>query len=65
MIWRIPCRRRFRNEPVFDSAKIEPRIERARAAYKSGDEGFASEILAELEAEGHLDPRITCSSHAD
>lgn len=48
-----------RNEPVFDTAKIEQRIERAKTAYKSGDEGFASEILAELEAEGHLDPRIT------
>ena len=48
-----------RNEPVFDTAKIEQRIERAKSAYKSGDEGFASEILAELEAEGHLDPRIT------
>ena len=49
----------LRNESVFDSAKIEQRIERAKSAYKSGDEGFASEILAELEAEGHLDPRIT------
>ena len=49
----------LRNEPVFDSVKIEQRIERAKAAYKSGDEAFASEILAELEAEGHLDPRIT------
>ena len=48
-----------RNEPVFDTVKIEQRIERAKAAYKSGDEAFASEILAELEAEGHLDPRIT------
>jgi len=48
-----------RNEPVFDSSKIEPRIERARVAYKNGDEGFASEILSELESEGHLDPRIT------
>jgi serine/threonine protein kinase len=48
-----------RNEPVFDSSKIEPRIERARAAFKSGDEVFASEILAELESEGNLDPRIT------
>ena len=48
-----------RNEPVFDTAKIEQRIERAKSAYKTGDEGFASEILAELEAEGHLDPRIT------
>lgn len=49
----------FRNEPVFDAAKIEPRIERAKSAFKSGDDGFASEILAELEAEGNLDPRIT------
>lgn len=48
-----------RNEAVFDSAKIEPRVERAKAAFRGGDEGFASEILAELEAEGHLDPRIT------
>jgi len=51
--------RAARNETIFDSAKIEPRIERARVAYKSGDEGFASEILSELESEGHLDPRIT------
>ena len=49
----------FRNEPVFDAAKIVPRIERARAELKSGDPASASEILAELEAEGHLDPRIT------
>jgi len=48
-----------RNEPVFDSARIEPRIERAKVAFRSGDDGFASEILAELEAEGNLDPRIT------
>ena len=51
--------RALRNEEVFDSAKIEQRIERAKNAYKSGDEAFASEILGELEAEGHLDPRIT------
>jgi len=49
----------LRNEPVFDAARIEPRIDRAKAAFKRGDEAFASEILAELEAEGHLDPRIT------
>ena len=49
----------LRNEPVFDSVKIEQRIDRAKSAYKTGDEAFASEILAELEAEGHLDPRIT------
>ena len=51
--------RALRNEPVFDSVRIEQRIERAKSAYKSGDEAFASEILLELEAEGHLDPRIT------
>ncbi len=51
--------RAVRNESVFDTAKIEQRIERAKTAYKSGDEAFASEILSELEAEGHLDPRIT------
>jgi len=49
----------LRNEQVFDTVKIEQRVERAKTAYKSGDEAFASEILAELEAEGHLDPRIT------
>jgi len=49
----------LRNEPVFDLGKIEPRIERAKAAFKRGDEAFASEILSELEAEGHVDPRIT------
>ncbi|MBO0912458.1 MAG: protein kinase, partial [Acidobacteria bacterium] len=49
----------LRNEPVFDPVKIEPRIDRAKAAFKRGDEAFASEILAELEAEGHVDPRIT------
>src|SRR5262249_8858222 len=48
-----------RNETVFDPARIEPRVERARSAFKNGDEVFASEILAELEAEGNLDPRIT------
>lgn len=49
----------FRNEPIFAAAKIGPRIERAKAAFKSGDEVFASDILAEIEAEGNLDPQIT------
>ena len=51
--------RAARNETVFDSAKIEPRIERAKAAFRNGDYAFASEILEQLEAEGNLDPRIT------
>ncbi len=49
----------YRNESVFDAQKIQPRIERAKAAFKSGDDVFASEILGELEAEGNLDPQIT------
>jgi serine/threonine-protein kinase len=49
----------YRNEPIFDPSKIQPRIERAKAAFKSGDDVFASEILAEVEAEGNLDPQIT------
>src|SRR5215472_13785636 len=53
-----PLQKAFRNEAVFDRTKFEPRLERAKAALKT-DEVFASEILAELEAEGHLDPRIT------
>ena len=49
----------YRNEPIFDRAKIQPRIERAKASLKGGDEIFASEVLAELESEGNLDPEIT------
>ncbi len=42
----------------FDSEKIKPRLERAQQSYERGDYEFASEILAELEAEGHLDQGI-------
>jgi serine/threonine-protein kinase len=50
-----------RNEPIerFETSKILPRIERARNAFGGGDCAFASEILAELEAEGNVDPEIT------
>jgi len=50
----------LRNEPIesFDSARIQPRIERASKAFESGDHQFASEILTELESEGHLDPAM-------
>lgn len=50
-----------RNEPIemFDQARIQPRIERARKAFDSGDHQFANEILSELEAEGHVDTSIT------
>jgi serine/threonine-protein kinase len=49
------------NQPIerFDRAKIQPRIERARKAHDEGDYQFASEILAELEVEGDVDPEMT------
>ena len=48
------------NQPIesFDSAKIQPRIDRAAKAFNSGDLQFASEILTELESEGHLLPEM-------
>src|SRR2546421_1478374 len=50
----------FRNEPLeyFDSARIKPRLERAVKSFEEGDYQFASEVLAELEAEGQLDQDI-------
>jgi len=50
----------LREEPIelFDPARIQPRIRRARNAYEQKDYQFASEILNELEAEGNLDPDI-------
>ncbi len=51
----------LRNEPLefFDQARVQPRIERAARAYEEGDLAYASELLAELEAEGHLAPEIS------
>jgi eukaryotic-like serine/threonine-protein kinase len=48
------------NDPIefFDPTRIRPRIERATNAFEQGDLQFASEILGELESEGHLDPAI-------
>jgi serine/threonine-protein kinase len=50
----------LRNEPLpyFDSAKIKPRLDRAVRSFEQGDYAFASEILSEMEAEGHLDQEI-------
>lgn len=49
-----------RNEPLeyFDATRIKPRLERAVKSFELGDYVFASEVLAELEAEGHLDQEI-------
>jgi serine/threonine protein kinase len=50
----------LRNDPIelFDAARIQPRIDRAVKAFESGDNQFASEILTELESEGHLVPAM-------
>jgi serine/threonine-protein kinase len=50
----------LRNEPLecFDSSKIKPRLQRAATSFEEGDYVFASEVLSELEAEGHLDHEI-------
>jgi eukaryotic-like serine/threonine-protein kinase len=44
--------------PVFDPARIIPRLERARKAFDSGDVDDAAEILSELESESYLTPEI-------
>ena len=50
-----------RNETitVFDPSRIQPRIQTATRALDKGDYQFAGEIVAELEAEGNIDPQIT------
>ena len=50
--------RAYRGEEVFDASKVRLRVERVKTALKA-DEGFASELLSELESEGHLDAQIT------
>ncbi|MGA8027297.1 MAG: protein kinase, partial [Bryobacteraceae bacterium] len=51
----------IRNEPIerFDRTKIQPRIDRIRKAHAEGDYQFATEILTELESEGHIDPEMS------
>lgn len=51
----------YHNEAIerFDTAKIHPRVERARQAFRRDDATFASEMLSELEAEGNVDPEIS------
>ena len=50
----------LRNEPIeaFDATRTQPRIDRATKAFEAGDHQFASEILTELESEGHLLPEM-------
>ena len=48
------------NQPLdfLDPAHYQPRIEKASRAFESGEYEVASEILGELESEGHVDPSI-------
>ena len=50
-----------RNEPIeiFDAARLQPRIQKATKAYEQGNFQFASELLNELEAEGHVETGMT------
>jgi serine/threonine-protein kinase len=43
----------------FDTARIQPRVERARRALGEGDLEFANEILNDLQMEGRVDSEIT------
>jgi len=50
-----------RNEAIeiFDTARLQPRIQKANKAYEQGNFQFAAEILNELEAEGHVETTMT------
>jgi serine/threonine protein kinase len=50
-----------RNETIeiFDTARVQPRIQKASKAYDQGNFQFAAEILNELEAEGHVETTMT------
>ena len=50
----------FRGEPIeiFDSARIAPRLLKARKSFDSDDLDGASEIVRELESESYLNPEI-------
>ena len=51
--------RAFRGEEVFDSSKLVAAAGSGENGSLETDEGFASELLSELESEGHLDSEIT------
>ncbi len=44
--------------PIFDPAKIEPRLERVRKAMADGDFDFADEVIRELQSESYLNSEI-------
>jgi serine/threonine-protein kinase len=52
--------RALKGEPIegFDTARLQPRLERARKALLDADFDYAHEILNELQLEGHVDSEI-------
>lgn len=48
------------DQPIerFNPIKLESRLQRAKAALSSSEYEFASEILTEMESEGHVHPEI-------
>lgn len=51
----------LRGEPIdfFDPEKVRPRIERAQRAFERAEYPVATEMLNELESEGHIDQEIS------
>lgn len=49
----------YRNEPIFNVAKLRDDVDRVKSAFKSDGLPLASELPGELESKGHLDPEIT------
>ena len=49
--------------PALDPSRIQPRIQRATKAFEQGNYQMASDILADLEAAGHVDPALTPLRH--
>lgn len=47
------------NQQVFDTSKLQPRMERVRRALNEGDPQFALDILTELESEGNFDQEMS------
>jgi serine/threonine protein kinase len=44
--------------PIFDPARIQPRIDRAVRAFEQGNPQMAMDILNDLDASGHIDPAL-------
>jgi tetratricopeptide (TPR) repeat protein len=49
--------------PALDPTRILPRIQRAGKAFEQGNYQMASDILADLESSGHVDPALTPLRH--